>query len=139
MSNLKSQGCALFKGDTASPIAYTEVGQVSNISGPDGSTGETDVTNLASVIKEFIPSLPDMGTVSCEASWDHADASNQHAAISVDFLAQTTGHWQIRLSDSPRTVIAFQGFPNSFSTSIGVDEKVGLSFGVRITDTYSIA
>jgi hypothetical protein len=139
MSNLKSQGCALFKGDTASPIAYTEVGQVISISGPDGSTGETDVTNLASIIKEFIPSLPDMGSVSCEASWDYADSANQHAAISADFLAQTTGDWQIRLSDSPRTVISFRGFPNAYSTSIGVDDKVGLTFGIRITDTYSIA
>ena len=139
MANLKSQGCALFKGDTASPIAYTEVGQVSSISGPDGSTGEIDVTNLASTIKDFVPSLPDMGTVSCEASWDHATTANQHAAISTDFLAQTTGFWQIRLSDSPQTVITFQGFPNSFSTSIGVDDKVSLTFGVRITDTYSIA
>ena len=61
MANLKSQLCALYKGDTASPVVFTEVGQISNITGPDGSTGETDVTNLASTIKEFIPSLPDMG------------------------------------------------------------------------------
>ena len=137
MSNLKSQGCALLKGDTASPIVYTEVAQVMSISGPDGSTGEIDVTNLASIIKEFVPSLPDMGSVSCEASWDPTLTS--HIAISTDFLAQTTGAWQIRLSDSPRSVISFLGFPNAFSTSIGVDDKVGLTFGVRITDTYSIA
>ena len=111
--------------------------QVSSISGPDGSTGEIDVTNLASIIKEFVPSLPDMGSVSCEASWDPKLTS--HIAISTDFLAQTTGPWQIRLSDSPRSVISFLGFPNAFSTSIGVDDKVGLTFGVRITDTYSIA
>jgi hypothetical protein len=139
MSNLLSQGCALYKGDTASPIAYTEVGQVQSISGPDGSTGEIDVTNLASTIKEFVPSLPDMGSVSCEASFDYADSTNQQAAISADFLAQTTGDWQIRLSDSPRTVISFRGFPNAYATSIGVDDKVGLTFGVRISETYSIA
>ena len=138
MANLKSQGCGIFLSDDASPEVFTEVGQVMSISGPDGSTGEIDVTNLASSIKEFVPSLPDMGSVACEASWDHADVTNQHAAISAAFLAQETKHWQIRLSDSPRTVIDFLGFPNSFSTSIGVDDKVGLSFGVRITDTYSV-
>jgi hypothetical protein len=138
MANLKSQGCAIFLSDDASPEVFTEVGQVMSISGPDGSTGEIDVTNLASTIKEFVPSLPDMGTVSCETSWDHATTANNHAAINTAFLAQTTKSWQIRLSDSPQTVIAFLGFPNSFSTSIGVDDKVGMTFGVRITDTYSI-
>jgi hypothetical protein len=136
MSNLLSQGSALYKGDGASPEIFTEIDQVSNISGPDGSTGETDVTNLASTIKEFVPSLPDMGAVSCEASWDPKLAS--HAAISADFLAQTTGNWEVRLSNSPRTIIAFTGFPNSFSTSIGVDEKVNLSFSVRISEQYTI-
>jgi hypothetical protein len=136
MSNLKSQECALYKGDAASPEIFTEVAQVMNISGPDGSTGEIDVTNLASTIKEFVPSLPDMGTVACEASWDPKLTS--HIAISTDFLAQTTGNWEIRLSNSPRTIIAFTGFPNSFSTSIGVDDKVGLSFGVRISAQYTI-
>ena len=138
MANLKSQGCGIFLSDGASPEVYTEVGQVMSISGPDGSTGEIDVTNLASTIKEFVPSLPDMGTVSCEASWDHATTANNHAAISTAFLAQETKNWEIRLSDSPRTVVAFSGFPNSFSTSIGVDDKVGLTFGVRIIDTYSV-
>lgn len=138
MANLKSQGCGIFLSDDASPEVFTEVGQVISISGPDGSTGETDVTNLASTIKEFVPSLPDMGSVACEASWDHATTANNHAAINTAFLAQATKHWQIRLSDSPRTVIDFQGFPNAFSTSIGVDDKVGLSFSIRITDTYSV-
>jgi len=136
MSNLLSQGCALFKGDGASPEVFTEIAQVSNITGPDGSTGEIDVTNLASTIKEFVPSLPDMGTVSCETSWDPALAS--HVSISTAFLAQTTGNWEVRLSNSPMTVIAFTGFPNSFSTTIGVDDKVGLSFGVRISAQYTI-
>jgi len=109
-----------------------------SISGPDGTTGEIDVTNLASTIKEFVASLPDMGSVSCEASWDHATTANNHAAISTAFLAQDTKHWQIRLSDSPRTIVDFNGFPNTFSTSIGVDDKVGLNFGIRITGVYSV-
>jgi hypothetical protein len=136
MSNLLSQSCALYKGNAASPEVFTEIDQVMSIAGPDGSTGEIDVTNLASTIKEFVPSLPDMGTVSCETSWDPNLAS--HISISTDFLAQTTGNWEIRLSDSPSTIIAFTGFPNSFSTSIGVDDKVGMSFGVRISAQYSI-
>ena len=138
MANLKSQGCAIYLSDDASPEVWAEVGQVMSISGPDGSTGEIDVTNLSSTIKEFVASLPDMGTVSLECSWDHATTANQHAAINTAFLAQTTKHWQIRLSDSPRTVLDFNAFPNAFSTSIGVDDKVGLTIGLRITGLYTI-
>ena len=99
MANLKSQGCEIYKGDDASPQVYTVIGQIISISGPDGSTGEIDVTNLSSTAKEFIPSLPDFGTTTLDAVWDHATTTNQHAALWTDFSDQVTGHYQIRLTD----------------------------------------
>ena len=139
MANLKSQGCAIYKSDGASPEVYTAIGQVMSISGPDGSTGEIDVTNLASTAKEFIPSLPDYGTVSLDVVWDHATTANQHAALWTDFSAQTTGGYQIRLTDSPQTTLTFQAFPNAYPINIAVDDKVGATIGLRITSSVTIA
>lgn len=139
MANLKSQGCAIYKGDTASPIVYTEVGQVISISGPDGTTGEIDVTNLASTAKEFVASLPDFGSIALEVSWDHATTANQHAALYTDFLAQTTGDYQIRLSDSPRTTMQITAFPNQYSVSLGVDDKVTANISLRATSAVTIS
>ncbi len=139
MANLKSQGCEIYIGDGASPQQYTAIGQVISISGPDGSTGEIDVTNLSSTAKEFIPSLPDFGTVTLDVVWDHATTANQHAQLWTDFSAQTTGHYQIRLTDSPRTKLTFDAFPNAYPINIAVDDKVGASIGLRITSTVVIS
>ncbi len=139
MANLKSQGCEIWQFDTAvSPNAYAQIGQVVAISGPDGSTGEIDVTNLSSSAKEFIPSLPDFGTVTLDVVWDHATAANRHAQLWTDFSAQTTGTYQIRLSDSPQTKLTFDAFPNAYPVNIAVDDKVGASIGLRITSTVNI-
>ena len=140
MANLKSQGCSIWMMDTTvSPNAYVQIGQVMSIQGPDGSTGEIDVTNLASTAKEFVASLPDYGSISLEVSWNHADASQNHDDLWTDFAAQTTATYQIRLSDSPQTTMTFTAFPNQFSTSLGVDDKVSASIGLRVTAAVTIA
>jgi len=140
MANLKSQGCSIWQLDTAvSPNAYAQIGQVVSISGPDGTTGEIDVTNLSSTAKEFVASLPDYGSVSLEVVWDHATTSTNHDNLWTDFAAQTTGTYQIRLSDSPQTTMTFTAFPNQFSTSLGVDDKVTANIGLRITASVTIA
>lgn len=134
MANLKSQGCEIWRLDTTvSPNAYEQIGQVVSIGGPSGSTGETDVTNLSSTAKEFIPSLPDYGDVSLEVVWDPATTSTNHADVWDDFGNQTTGTYQIRLSDSPQSTITFTAFPNAYPINIAVDDKVGATIGLRIT------
>lgn len=140
MANLKSQGCELWMLDTSvSPNAYVQIGQVTSIAGPDGSTGEIDVTNLSSSAKEFVPSLPDWGAVTLDVVWDYATTSTNHNDLWTDFAAQTTGTYQIRLSDSPQTTMTFSAFPNQNSISIAVDDKVGASIGLRITSSVTIA
>jgi len=140
MANLKSQGCSIWQMDiSVSPNAYIQIGQVVSISGPSGSTGEIDVTNLSSTAKEFVASLPDWGDVSLSVVWDPATTSNRHDALWTDFSAQTTGTYQIRLTDSPQTTLTFSAFPNSYPVSIAVDDKVGADIGLRITGTVTKA
>ena len=139
MANLKSQGCTISKGDGASPQVLTAIGQVISIAGPSGTTGEIDVTNLSSSAKEFIPSLPDNGDVTLEIVFDHATTANQHASLWTDFAAQTTGYYQIALTDSPQTKLSFSAFPNAYPISIGVDDKIGASVGLRITGSVTIS
>jgi len=140
MANLKSQGCSIWKMDiTVSPNAYVQIGQVISIGGPSGSTGEIDVTNLSSSAKEFIASLPDWGNVDLSVVWDPASATLQHDELWTDFSAQTTGGYQIRLSDSPQTLLTFQAFPNSYPINIAVDDKVGADIGLRVTGAVTKA
>ena len=140
MANLKSQGCTLSRFDsTASPNTYQEIGQVISIGGPSGTTGEIDVTTLSSTAKEFIPSLPDWGSVDCEVVFDQATTANRHQELWDDFSAQTTGTYQIALTDSPQTTFTFSAYPSQFALNIAVDDKVGASVSLRITSSVTMA
>ena len=140
MANLKSQGCTLSRLDeTASPNAYQEIGQVISIGGPSGTTGEIDVTNLSSTAKEFIPSLPDWGSVDSEIVFDQATTSNRHQELWDDFSAQTVGTYKITLTDSPQTTFTFTAYPSQFALNIAVDDKVGASISLRITSSVTMA
>lgn len=140
MANLKSQGCTLSRLDeTASPNAYQEIGQVISIGGPTGTTGEIDVTNLSSSAKEFIPSLPDWGSVDSEIVFDQATTANRHQELWDDFSAQTVGTYKITLTDSPQTTFTFTAYPSQFALNIAVDDKVGASISLRITSAVTMA
>ena len=140
MANLKSQGCTLSRLDeTASPNAYQEIGQVISIGGPSGTTGEIDVTNLSSSAKEFIPSLPDWGSVDSEIVFDQATTANRHQELWDDFSAQTVGTYKITLTDSPQTTFTFTAYPSQFALNIAVDDKVGASISLRITSAVTMA
>jgi len=137
MANLLSQGTGIYISDLASPEVFSEIGQVMTISGPDGSASEIDVTNLASSAKEFVIGLPDEGSVSLEVSFDYA-GSIGHDTLHTARISQVLQHFQIRLSDSPRTTIDFQAYVTQFSLSLGVDDKVSATFGLRITGAATI-
>ena len=140
MANLKSQGCTLSRFDTTvSPNAVTAIGQVVSIGGPSGTTGEIDVTSLSSTAKEFIPSLPDWGSVDCEIIFDQATTANLHQELWDDFSAQTSGTYKITLTDSPQTTFIFTAYPSQFALNIAVDDKVGASVSLRITGAVTMA
>lgn len=136
MANLKSQGCSIYIVGVSPEV---QIGQVVGINGPTASTGEIDVTNLSSTAKEFVPSLPDYGTVSLDVVFDYATTTTQHAAIMTDFANQTTAQYQIRFSDSPQTTATFNAFPNEYPVSIAVDDKVGATIGLRVTSAVTWA
>ena len=139
MANLLSQGTGIYINDlTESPVTFQEIGQVMTISGPDGTASEIDVTNLASTAKEFVIGLPDEGSVSMEVSFDYQSATAKHDTLHAARVSQVLQTFEIRLSDSPRTVIAFSAYVTGFSLSLGVDDKVGANFTLRITGAATI-
>lgn len=135
MAYIRSQLCTIWRyNTTASPATtYAQIGQVTSISGPDGSIPEVDVTHLSSTGKEFIAGLADWGSVSLEVIFDAADSTNMHELMWTDFIAGTVSTYQIRLSDSPATTFTMTGYPNQYSLNLGVDEAVRATLGIKIT------
>jgi hypothetical protein len=133
MAALKSQGVGIFLSDKASPEVYTEIPDVMSISGPDGSASEIDVTCLDSTAKEWLMGLPDEGTVSLELIWGGETGNTQQVALRTARANQSVENFQIKLTDSPQSVYAFQGYVTGWSLSAGVDDAVKCNVTIRIT------
>ena len=138
MGNITSQGTVIQRQDTvASPIAYVTIPQVTNISGPDGSSTEITVTNLSSTAAEFILGLKDEGSINMDVIWDERDAV--HAYIRADFDAGTSSLYQIVDAGSPQKTYSFTAFTQGLSMTSGVDEVQRASVNLRISGAITVA
>ena len=126
-----TQGTAFYRGDNASPIVYTLIGQVRNISGPDGQRGEIDITTFESTAKEFEKQLPDYGRYTLEVVFD--SDNSQHQNLWADFKNGTTRTWRLNIPTSPNKTIVFSGWVQQFSMNEQTDDVYRASVGIRIT------
>ena len=72
-----SNGYGGWRGYTNQPANFQKIGRIRDISGPEPSVNEVDVTSNDSPeqYKEFIPGLKDGGTVSFDVVYDVRDAT----------------------------------------------------------------
>lgn len=97
----KAMGTALKRGDGGSPEVFTTIGRMRNFAGPGLSQETIDVTDLGNVTgyAEYLLGLKDGGEITCELTWDPADA--QHAAIlGTDFEGQVLRNFKMLWSNS---------------------------------------
>jgi predicted secreted protein len=135
MAYIRSQGCTIWRQDPeASPVdAYVQIGQVVSIGGPQGSAGTIDVTHLSSTGREFIQALADYGTVSLGVIWDPVTASTQHDELFDDFASGRVTTYQIRLSNSPATLLTFDAFVQEHPVTIEIDDAVKATITLKTT------
>lgn len=113
----------------ATPVAWTEIGEVTDFSGPDGTANEIDTTHLRSTAKEFLMGLPDEGNISLSMNWAPTD-TGQIAAIAAR-KARTEKDFKITYSDD--STATFKAYVLGLSSGAGVDSKVNGSMTLRIT------
>jgi hypothetical protein len=127
---IETQGFTLGISATGtSPITYTNIGEISNFSGFDGSAAEIDVTHLASTAKEFLMGLQDWGQFSIDTNYLPADAGQ-------DLLRTAKGNRDIhyfKATFSDASYATFAGYVLSAGVSGGVDAKVDGNFVIRIS------
>ncbi len=132
MATLESQGVTIGVGDTgSSPISYTDIGELTDINGPDGSAPEYDVTNLSSEAREYRMGLHDEGTISLSGFYDPNDTGQSECQTARK--NRTKKAFKITEADSPPTEHTFEGYVTGFSMSRAVDQSVSLSIAIRIT------
>jgi len=120
---------------TATPVAWTEIGEVTDFSGPDGTASEIDTTHLQSTAKEFLMGLPDEGNFTFSINWAPTD-TGQLAAVAAR-KARAEKNFKVTYSDD--STASFKGYVLGLSSSGGVDGKVDGSITIRITDEITWA
>ena len=112
-----------------------------DISGPDISRGDVDVTDHDSTLgwREFLPGLADGGAVSFTIGFDTTNTAHRGTAgtgLLGDFDRDgcTMPAWQLTLNLCTGTGIwTFDGYPNGMSFSVPVEGENTADLSVKIT------
>lgn len=120
---------------TITPLAYLEVGEITDFDGPSGSASVIDTTNLQSTAKEKLMGLPDEGQFSLTINRQPDDAGQ--LAVSAARAARTSRNFKLTLSDD--SVLSFAGYVLGDTWSGGVDGKVSGSITIEISGAVTLA
>lgn len=128
---VSAQGATIAVGDGASPEVFTEIGEVTDFTTPDGEAPDIDVTHLGSTAAEFLQGLPDNGSVPISGNFVGGDAAQ--STLRTARAAQTLKTFKITLTDSPATVFTFSAFVKSFVVAAAQNDKLGFSANLRVS------
>ena len=121
---------------TATPKAWGEIGEITDMSREDPGASEIDVTHLQSTQKEYLMGLEDSGTVSISLNWLFDDAGQ--TALLAAKAARTEQSFRITYSDD--STMTFDGYVKTFSgPTASVDGKLSASLVIKITGDITIA
>jgi hypothetical protein len=118
---------------TATPVTWTEIGEVTDWDGPGGSASVITKTTLASDAVEKLLGLPDEGQFNLSVNF-YPDDLGQTACRAAR-AARTEKDFRITYTDD--TVQTFKGYVSTFSSSGGVDGLVSGSVGIEISGAVS--
>lgn len=122
-------GSAYVSGGTATPVTWTGIANLKDYSGFDGSASEIDVTNLASLAKEFRLGLVDGGQFTINIDYDQANAG--HIALRAKQVSGVITNFRLTLPNL--TAITFTAFVKKFSLQGGVDAVAKTAVDLRIS------
>jgi hypothetical protein len=120
---------------TATPVTYTSIKNVHAFGGFNGAATEINVTNFASVAKEFRMGLQDFGNVTFDTHFDGTDAG-QLAFIAAQ-AAAAQKNYKLILSNAQ--VLSFAGYAKSFSMTGAIDDIYKRAGDIRINGAVTLA
>lgn len=139
MAGLDAYGIALQRSDMATPgpAAFTAIGNVTSVSGPEIERETYDVTAHDSVDgwREFIGGLKDGGEVSLELNYD----PRKHDDMVGDFDDTVARDYKLVFpAPAGGGTWAFQAFLTGFSQEAPVDDKLSAEFTFKVTGKPTI-
>ena len=113
----------------ATPLAWLEIGEVTDWDGPGGSATMYETTHLQSTAKEKKIGLMDEGQLTLSINWEPTDTGQQAARDAR--AARSEKSFKLTYSDDSTATIT--GYVMGMSSSGGVDNKVGGSITIEIS------
>jgi len=103
---------------------------------PSQSRPMIDVTDLASIAREFLPGLLDSGQVTLSMNFTR----DTYLAMDADLNSDSSVNYQIVLPDSGNTTIDFAGYVQDISGNVpGPDERVTQDVTFKVTGAISVS
>lgn len=132
MAGLDAFGASLERSDMASSPTFTEIANVTSISGPSISRNTYDVTahDSANSYMEFIGGLKDGGELSFDLNWDPADQTHEDLFSDLDDLVPRD--YKLVLPNDIAE-FAFEAILTSFEVGLPVDDKLTAAVTYKIT------
>lgn len=106
---------------------YTALAEVMDISGPNGTVGDVDITHLLSsnVAKDYIPGFHDGGTVSFTMRFNAANLATMYGFI------RSSKYWRITCSNGSKW--DFYGHINGYGTEVPLEEDITQTFQFKLS------
>jgi hypothetical protein len=126
---LEAQGVKLAVS-SGSPSSFSNIGNITDFTGPGGQAGVIDVSNLDSTFREKMMSLPDEGQFTFNVNWDPDIAT--HQTLRSSRANRTRTEFKITLTDIVPTVGTFFGYVLGLQLSGGVGAVIKAAITVEI-------
>lgn len=128
-------GTLLQRGDGGGPETFTSVAEIYNISGPNPSRENIDLTHHESPsdYREYVPSFKDGGEISFDANF-LPDNSTQDATTGIlsDFENGTIKNYQIVFPNTANTTASFAAYLQTYEITAPVDDRLGMSCTLKV-------
>jgi hypothetical protein len=123
--------------DPAGGSSYTNIGQVTSISGPGLARETVDVTthDNTSMWRSFIKSLKDGGEISFDILYDPDLGTHNYATgLLSDFGADSViANFRLTFTDTGPTQWLFPGIVTGFETTEPIDDALKASITVKVS------
>jgi predicted secreted protein len=126
-------GAKLKRGNGASPEVFSDIAELTSLSGPNLSAETVDVTNLDSVsgYREHIAGLIDGGEVTCEGNYLGSNTSQNNLRSDLESRAVHT--YRVSWPFSPAKTATFDAYVTAFGFTTPIDAQMAFSATLKIT------
>ncbi len=140
-SAIWAYGSILQLGDGATPEVFTAIAEITELTPPQMSRDDIDVTSHQSSdgYREFISGLRDGGEVSFKANWLPTNSTHDGTTGLLEtFNDNDTHNWKVILPNTLIT-IAFSGFLTAFEPDLPIEEQAQLSGTIKVSGKPTVS